>query len=64
MDNHDIVRSLGRIEGKLGRIQDELKELRKLVRRVSSLERWRSWLTGGWVAVTAAYAYCRSTLAK
>ena len=45
-----IVRSLGRIEG-------ELIEIRKLSQRVAKLERWQSWLRGGWSALVVLIAY-------
>jgi len=51
MENvNDILRSLGRIEG-------ELVEIRELSERVCSLERWQSWLKGGWAVLAAACAY-------
>ena len=50
----EIIRALGRIEG-------ELREIRKLSSRVSKLEVWQAWLKGAWAALTALYAYlCRS----
>ena len=54
MDKYDeILRALGRIEG-------ELIGLRAIAARVSSLERWQSWLRGGWAVLAAAYAHlCR-----
>ena len=41
----------------LGRIEGEMKEIRKLNDRVRHLELWLSWLKGGWAALTAAFAY-------
>ena len=46
---NEILRSLGRIEG-------EMREIRKLSERVAHLELWQSWLKGGWAALAAAYA--------
>jgi len=55
---HEIMRSLGRIEGRL-------VEINKLSERVSSLELWQSWLKGGWAALVAAWAYlCKATYGK
>jgi hypothetical protein len=48
--NNEIMRALGRIEG-------ELMEIRKLSERVSRLERWQSWLKGGWAVLAATFAY-------
>jgi len=55
MDKYDeILRSLGRIEGRLTGLTD-------LADRVSSLERWQAWLRGGWAILAAAYAHlCRT----
>jgi hypothetical protein len=51
MDKYDeILRALGRIEG-------ELIGLRGLAVRVTTLERWQSWLRGGWALLAAAYAH-------
>ena len=50
----EILRAVGRIEGRLDGIN-------KLSERVSRLEMWQSWLKGGWTAIAAAYAYlCRT----
>lgn len=43
---NEILRALGRIEGRL-------IEIRKLNERVSQLEVWQSWLKGVWAVVTA-----------
>jgi hypothetical protein len=55
MDRIDILlRAVGRIEGKM-------QELPGLSRRVSYLEKWLSWLKGGWAAVLAMYVFvCRA----
>ena len=45
-----IIRSLGRIEGKLDAISN-------LPERVSMLEQWVSWLKGGWAVLAAACAF-------
>jgi len=51
MDKYDeILRSLGRIEGRLIGIQ-------KLSERVAKLETWLAWLKGGLAALLAAYVY-------
>jgi hypothetical protein len=54
MDKYDVIlRSLGRIEGRLIGIE-------KLSERVSKLETWLAWLKGGWATLLAAYLYvCR-----
>jgi len=46
----DILRAIGRIEGRLAGID-------KLFERVSALETWQSWLKGGWAAVLGLYAW-------
>jgi hypothetical protein len=51
MDKYgEILRSLGRIEGRLTGIE-------KLGDRVARLETWLAWLKGGWAALAAAYVY-------
>jgi hypothetical protein len=51
MDQYgEILRSLGRIEGRLIGIE-------KLSERVAKLETWLAWLKGGWAALVAAYLY-------
>ena len=51
MDKYDeILRSLGRIEGRLVGIE-------KLSERVTNLETWLAWLKGGWAALLGAYVY-------
>jgi hypothetical protein len=59
MDGYDeIVRSLGRIEGRLD-------ELRDLSGRVSCLEHWLSWLKGGWAVMASVLTYLlRAAYAK
>ena len=55
---NEILRAVGRIEGRLD-------EYHKLNDRVSSLERWQSWLKGGWAVPVGAYAYFfRSTWSR
>jgi len=44
---NEILRAVGRIEGRLD-------EYHKLNDRVSSLERWQSWLKGGWAVPVGA----------
>jgi len=46
----EILIAIGRIEGKL-------EAFASLSQRVSSLERWQSWLKGGWAALAAMYAW-------
>jgi hypothetical protein len=53
MDDNEILRVLGQIEGKIDGLQ-------KVAERVAKLEMWLSWLRGAW-AVVAAYLYlCRT----
>ena len=55
MDKYDeILRALGRIEGRLMGIE-------RLSERVAKLEMWIAWLKGGWAALLAVYLYvCRN----
>ncbi len=46
----EILRSLGRIEGRLDGIPS-------LSHRVSSLEQWQAWLKGGLAFLAGAFAY-------
>ena len=46
----EILLAIGRIEGKL-------EVYASLSQRVSSLERWQSWLKGGWVALATMFAW-------
>ena len=48
--NNEIIRSLGRIEGKLDGVCD-------LADRVRVLEQWQSWLKGGLAALVGGFAY-------
>ena len=49
----EIMRSLGRIEGRM----DEISNLSS---RVRSLEIWQAWLKGGWAVLVGGFAYvCR-----
>ena len=41
---------------KLGRIEGELVEIRKLCERVSALEQTQNWLKGAWAFLAAAFA--------
>jgi hypothetical protein len=51
MDKYgEILRSLGRIEGRLAGIE-------KLSERVARLETWLAWLKGGWAVLVAGYLY-------
>ena len=47
---NEILRALGRIEGRL-------VEFEKLSERVKQLETWQYWLKGGWAALLLAYLY-------
>jgi hypothetical protein len=53
-NNDDVMRTLGRIEGKVD-------GLAKLPDRVAALEHWQAWLKGGWAAVATAVAYVFKT---
>jgi hypothetical protein len=59
MDTYgEIMRALGRIEG-------ELREIRKLSERVRRLEHWQFWLKSGWALLVAALGYvCRNAYSK
>ena len=46
----DILRAVGRIEGRLDVFE-------KLSERVTQLEAWQSWMKGAWAALAAGYAY-------
>jgi hypothetical protein len=50
----EILRAVGRIEGRLDGIQ-------KLSERVTQLEAWQSWIKGAWAALAAGYAYLLKT---
>ena len=52
---HEILLTLGRIEG-------ELIEIRKLSQRVSMLEQCQAWLKGACAALMAAMAYVIRTV--
>ena len=54
----EILRTLGRIEGRLDGIE-------KLYERVRKLEMWQAWLKGAWGALVAAWLYlCRQATGK
>ena len=55
MDDNEILRALGQIEGKIDGLQ-------KLAERVATLEMWLWWLRGAWAALAAAYLYLRKTI--
>jgi len=48
MDDNEILRALGQIEGKIDGLQ-------KLAERVATLEMWMWWLRGVWAALAAVY---------
>ncbi len=53
--DEEILRALGRIEGRMDGIE-------KLNERVRILELWQWWLKGAWAALTGAWIYlCRQT---
>jgi hypothetical protein len=57
-DNEEILRALGRIEGRVIGIE-------KLAERVSKLEMWQAWLKGAWAALMGAWLYlCRQATGK
>jgi len=65
MDNDDICRALGRVEGLLGRVEGQFMEFRKLSERVSRLEQMQSWLKGGLAFLAAACTYlCKGIYEK
>jgi hypothetical protein len=52
-DLRELVRSVGRIEGKLDGFN-------RLAERVRLLEIWQSWLRGAWAVMAGAWVYvCR-----
>jgi hypothetical protein len=53
-DNEEVLRTLGRIEGRVISIDTGFE---KLVERVSKLEMWQAWLKGVWVALVGAWFY-------
>ena len=59
--DNEVMRALGRIEGKLEEMQKETAsmcvESNGLSERVSKLERWQSWLKGAWAACATAIAF-------
>jgi hypothetical protein len=46
---HEMLRALGRIE-------DEMVQIRKLSERVALLEQWQYWLKGAWALLAAGLA--------
>lgn len=50
---NDLQRALGRLEAKVDiLLTTQDRELTDLRKRVSALERWRSWLAGGFAVVS------------
>ena len=49
-DTKEILRALGRIEGRL-------ESMQRLPERVSKIEQCQAWLKGGWAFLAAAFAY-------
>lgn len=56
MDQSDLMRALGRIEGMLEEIQKDRQAISALSERVSKLERWRSYLAGAYATLAALVA--------
>jgi hypothetical protein len=55
----EILRALGRIEGRVNGSFEKLGE------RVSKLEMWQAWLKGAWAALMGAWLYlCRQAAGK
>jgi hypothetical protein len=53
----DIMRALGRIEGRLDGFDQRFRELETLYDRVRFLEGWRKWIIGAQAAVVAAVGF-------
>lgn len=60
-DNQQILWILGRIQGELVGIRNELRseldEIAKLSQRVSAMEHWQTWLKSAWTILTVAYGF-------
>ena len=52
----NIVRGIGRIEGRLDEFQKLFDEIHKLSERVSKIEHSLSWLKGAWAVLAAVCA--------
>ena len=71
MENQQIERSLGRVEGKVDRLEQDVKDIKFLLQegaasistRVSSLEQSRSKLLGTVGAISAVFGVVGSWLA-
>jgi hypothetical protein len=60
---NEIQRALGRIEGRIERVEGGINEIREISERVRALEIWQYWLRGGWAALVAVHLYlCRQVL--
>jgi len=65
MPDQPLGERVARLEAILPEIRDELREMRKMLserldeheQRITSLERWRSWVLGAAAAVGAAASY-------
>ena len=53
--NEEILRSLGRIEGRLDGLDKRMDQIERLNGRVLSLETALAWLKGGLALLAAAY---------
>jgi hypothetical protein len=57
--DNEVMRALGRIEGKLEGVQKQLTETHTvamgLSERVSRIERWQAWLKGAWAIGAAGF---------
>lgn len=71
MEDQQIERSLGRVEGKVDRLEQDIREIKNLLqedstsisKRVSSLEQSRSKLLGTVGAISAVFGIIGSWLA-
>lgn len=65
MPDQPLGERVARLEAVLPEIRDELREMRKMLsgrldeheQRITSLERWRSWVLGAAATVGAAASY-------
>ena len=57
MEDTQILRALGHIEGRLDGIDKRLDAMEKLYQRVSILEQCQSWLKGASAVFATAFCY-------
>jgi hypothetical protein len=55
--NNEILRTLGKIEGRIDGLDKRFDAFEKLAERVYKLEIWQSFLKGGWTLLVGAYIY-------